>query len=473
MSTQRFVSIFLIAFSYFFATVDTALAHDEDAVCPPVPRQPATLNLIQLVSQNADVRTDLAESIAMGQIVNNNPNTNPVAGLDDYYDFIDALVTYNPQNINRGLTYNGIRVSMDGKNYCQWNILDMLSYSFFLVDRQITTDPRGQVQFKNQAFSDWMRQVAQAWGDHLATPASAAYIPDFTSDPNFGSWYCPSGPYLTFHDFFTRKLCATKFPANTRPIYGYDDDNTVVSIGDSTPAGWWPISDNGILATTYDGVAQSGRLIKGQLYNNVTEFVTGGPDETVLAEFGSIDPARFNGGTWTHQFLDVNNYHRLHIPVSGKLVYMKHIRSGVRMKSGWKAALGPGDVAHYDPQDTADWQFGQTRLMLGIQTEKNGIVLLSPMGMAQVAAIKLRDWVQLNAHGLKGREFANFQFGGSDFVVIFEKQAQFTLTAPQLAPVAPGAGVSYKPIKQGERYGCFGGNTQCSDRVLKPVNPPD
>ncbi len=53
----------------------------------------------------------------------------------------------------------------------------------------------------------------------------------------------------------------------------------------------------------------------------------------------------------------------------------------------------------------------------------------------------------------EGWEFANFAFGGSDFVVIFE----------------PGAGVTYQPSRQGERYGCFGGVTTCD---ATPGEPP-
>lgn len=438
--------------------------------CPAVERQPATQALINLVEKDASLRELLRTSIALGQRVNNDPNTNPVATLEDYYDFVDALVTYNPQNIDTHV-YNGrIRVSMDGNNYCNWNILDLLSYSYFLVDRQVTTDPRGQIQFENKAFSNWMRSVAQFWGNYLETPASAADIPDFTSDPNFGNWYCPpAGGYKTFQDFFVRELCPAKFPAGSRPVQGYNDTRTVVSIGDSNSAGWWAISDNGKLITTYDTASQAGQLIKGKLYSDVHTFISGEPGETVLAEFGSLDPNLFNGGIWTHQFLNVNNYHRLHVPVAGKIIYMKHLQSGVRMKSGWKAALKPGDVAYYDPQDTADWQFGQTRMVIGIQTEDHGVVVISPMGMAQVSAIQPRDWVKEGAWADKGWEFANFAFGGSDFVVIFQKEAKFTLTVPHTPEPAPGVGVNYVPSLQGEKYGCFGGVTDCS---AEPANPP-
>ncbi|MDX1450552.1 MAG: phosphatidylserine decarboxylase, partial [Acidimicrobiia bacterium] len=389
------------------------------------------------------------------------PATNPVATLADYYDFIDALVTYNPQNI-RTETMNGkIRVAMDGKNYCNWNILDLLSYSYFLVDRQLTTDPRGQIQFANDKFSNWLRQVAEEWGRYLEKPASAVHVPDFTNDPNFGHWYCPPGPpeapYPTFQAFFTRELCdePDRFPNGSRPVHGFDDPATVVSIGDSTSAGWWPISRNGRLVTTYDGVAQSGRMIKGKLYSDVDSFILGEEGETILKTFGSIDPSVFHGGTWTHQFLNVNNYHRLHVPVAGKIVYLKHLRSGVRMKSGWAEKRGQGEVSHYDPRDTADWQFGQTRMVIGIETDDYGMVVISPMGMAQVSGIEKRDWVVEGARAEKGWEFANFAFGGSDFVVIFQPEADFVLTVPrQPEEPAPGEGVNYMPSLQGEKYGC-------------------
>jgi len=436
--------------------------------CSVIDRQVATIELMELVDSDPDLRISLQESIRLGQIVNPDPKTNPVASIEDYYDFIDALVTYDPRNINTGLKTEGIRISMDGKNYCNWNILDILAYSYFLVDQQITSDPRGQIQFVNHKFSEWMRSVAEHWGKYLETKESARFLPSFVSDPEFGHWYCPDKPYATFQEFFTRELCKKKFPTGSRPVEGYADTLTVASVADSNTMGTWPISDDGKIVSSYDDLAQSGRVIKGQLYSDIPTFITGGPGETILQTFGSIDPDLFNGGTFTHQFLNVNNYHRLHVPVAGKLVYMAHIQSGTRMKSGWKPAYDNTD-AHYEPRDTSDWQFGQTRLVLAIKTPNNGVVVATPMGMAQVASIQLRSWVQENAEAKKGWEFGNFAFGGSDFVVLFEKKANFVLTVPKMAEVPPGTGVNYHPSLQGQRYGCFGGNDTCS---TTPETPP-
>lgn len=454
--------------------------------CVAPGRQAATERLVNLVDSDTVLKYQLEQSIALGQRINSDPKTNPVASIEDYYDFIDALVTYNPQNIMTG-TLNGLtRVSMDGANYCNWNILDILAYSYFLVDRQLTTDPRGQIQFTNDKFSEWMRDIAVEWGNYLQdNPDSAKYVPDFTSDPNFATWtsasdpgtspwYCPpEGGYGTFQAFFTRELCKTTFPNGSRPVQGYDDPKTVVSIGDSTSAGHWPISDDGKLVTTYDGVAQSGRAIKGQLYSDVHAFIAGAEGETVIESFGSIDPSIFNGGTWTHQFLNVNNYHRLHVPVAGKITYLNHLQSAVRMKSGWVEALGEGEVSFYDPRDTADWQFGQTRMVIGIDTgEPYGTVVISPMGMAQVSGIQKRQWVVEHAQAFKGQEFANFAFGGSDFVVIFERKADFVLTVDTLPTVPPGSGVNYAGSLQGEKYGCFGGDPGCSTVPGDANQPP-
>jgi hypothetical protein len=146
------------------------------------------------------------------------------------------------------------------------------------------------------------------------------------------------------------------------------------------------------------------------------------------------------------------------------------------MKAGWAVARGQNEVSHYDPRDTADWQFGQTRMVIGIDTgPEHGIVVISPMGMAQVSAIVKRDWVKLGAMAEKGWEFANFAFGGSDFVVIFEEKADFRLTVETLPEPAPGAGENYRQSWQGEKYGCMGGGTDCSgvaDPARQPSAPP-
>ena len=362
MEIRSTPSLFAVACLAGVMGTTGAMAKD----CPKPPRQPATNELIRLVNSDIDLKHDLVQSIAMGRRVNADPKTNPIAGLEDYYDFIDALVTYNPQNMSTGAFSGAIRVGMDGKNYCNWNVLDLISYSYFLVDRQLTTDPRGQIQFKNANFrpgcARWQSPGASIWKRPRRRGTCR-----ISSRTRISATGTARQDRMRLTSCSLPGNCAEKRFRKARARF------TVLA----TPGLWCrlaipPLPDGGRSAameswsSTYDGVAQSGRLIKGKLYSDVHSFIAGEPGETVLDRFGELDPKLFDGGTWTHQFLNVNNYHRLHVPVSGKLIYLRHFQSGVRMKSGWKAPIEPGEVGQYDPQDTADWQFGQTRMVIGI-----------------------------------------------------------------------------------------------------------
>ena len=84
----------------------------------------------------------------------------------------------------------------------------------------------------------------------------------------------------------------------------------------------------------------------------------------------------------------------------------------------------------------------------------------------------MRDWVKAGAEAEKGWEFANFAFGGSDFVIIFQDKAGFRLTAATEPSVPPGSGVNYKLILQGRKYGCLGGGTDCDATPAEPKPYP-
>src|SRR5210317_1549878 len=136
-----YLKLNIMAACLFVALSLAAPTQAKDTDCKAVSRQEVTTELEAMVNDDPALRASLAQSIELGQRVNSDPRTNPVANLEDYYDFVDALVTYNPQNIDTKVHNGKIRISMDGDKYCNWNILDILSYSYFLVDRQISTDP--------------------------------------------------------------------------------------------------------------------------------------------------------------------------------------------------------------------------------------------------------------------------------------------------------------------------------------------
>lgn len=100
---------------------------------------------------------------------------------------------------------------------------------------------------------------------------------------------------------FARKLSD---PA-VRPIASPEDDSIVIFPADSVPQGIWQIDENGrVAATTEEELA--GLALK-----------TGTPRD-VLAILGKSQYAdAFRGGTLTHTFLDINDYHRCHFPIGG------------------------------------------------------------------------------------------------------------------------------------------------------------
>ena len=77
-----------------------------------------------------------------------------------------------------------------------------------------------------------------------------------------------------------------------------------------------------------------------------------------------------------------------------------------------------------DAPDSPGYQFIQARGMVLIDSDI-GLVAVLPIGMAQVSSVVLSvkpgDYVE------KGQEISRFQLGGSDIVMVFQKDAQVQL----------------------------------------------
>ena len=65
------------------------------------------------------------------------------------------------------------------------------------------------------------------------------------------------------------------------------------------------------------------------------------------------------------------------------------------------------------------------------QTPEYGVVALLPIGMMPVTSINWAPEVKVGAEVTKGQELGYFLFGGSDFVILFEKGINFKLKPQQ------------------------------------------
>jgi phosphatidylserine decarboxylase len=91
---------------------------------------------------------------------------------------------------------------------------------------------------RDERFNDWKKKYAQALGQFMHTPASAAGIPSYAARPNYhiDDYVVEPSGWLTFNQFFAREIKPGK-----RPIAAPCDDKVIVSAADSVFAGAWDI----------------------------------------------------------------------------------------------------------------------------------------------------------------------------------------------------------------------------------------
>jgi phosphatidylserine decarboxylase len=182
-------------------------------------------------------------------------------------------------------------------------------------------------------------------------------------------------------------------------------------------------------------VQKEGVAIKSATFNSVAQLM--GP--------GSAYADAFKGGTLTHTFLDVNDYHRYHFPVSGKIVELRKI----------PAVNGAGGITVWDPkssryvlEDTIPgWQMLETRDCVVVETEKYGLVAILPIGMSQICSCNWEKDLAVGKVVKKGDPMGYFLFGGSDIVMVFQSCVDVSLVCP------PGkAAGTFKHLLMGEAY---------------------
>lgn len=382
--------------------------------------KPITRELLNLVEKHPEIENMLKTSIAEAKKINPDPKTNPVQSLADYYDYIDSTSALIPQN-----------VLDDPSNLIRNQVLQTLCYFYFLVDQPLP-ELENKGLFKNsiqyyQPFSSWLHNFAIAWGAFLDTEESwnQKTYQGFYNSPRFGlqkGWYEPASNWSTFNEFFSRYLRS----ADMRPIASPGDPAVVVAPADSVPQGVWEID------------AKSNIRVDGGLKVKLTTYYS---IKDLLGEDSQFKDA-FANGVLTHTFLNVNDYHRYHFGVGGTIKEKKNLVRNVALEVMWSPEQGK-----YVPIDSTGWQFTQTLGYVVVDTGKYGLVALIPMGMAHVSSVNFEGNVRPGIIHKKGDMLGNFLFGGSDFVILFQKKAGFEMTTQK-----------DKHVLMGEEYGVMKGN---------------
>ena len=389
------------------------------------PYKQITVELYYLIEDNPEIGDMLERSIAEAYKTNPDPKTNPVQSLSDYYDFIDRASEVLPQDVLEGSPSFTEHEKM----------LQGICYPYFLVNQPLP-ELENKGLFKNtlqyyEPFSSWLRDFAKARGAYADTEKSwnEEIYQEIYNDPDFGlqkGWYESPSNWNTFNRFFAKYL---KSP-DMRPIASPDDPAVVASPADSVPVGVWRIDKNSNIQI--DG----GLRVKLATYYRIHDLL--GEDSEYKNAFAN--------GALTHTFLNVFDYHRYHFAVGGTIKEKKIIAQNVALDLLWSEEQGK-----YVPLDSTGWQFSQTRGYVIVDTGEYGLVALIPMGMAQVSSVNFEDNVDVGTTHKKGDMLGNFLFGGSDFVMLFQEEAGFKITAPMASEMDYER--HYKHILTGEEYG--------------------
>ena len=319
--------------------------------------------------------------------------------LGDFYDWLEGELHWVPVENPEGT-----------------EVYEHVTMFYFLFDQSpvkelqtpiIPSQLKGNVMPPLTPLSEWMRKFVISFGAWMDKPESLTpeAVESYYKAPryNMGDYEMPMGGWKTFNQFFARR---TK--PGYRPIAAINDDHVITSPADSTNDGQWEVS------------ADSKVNIKG-LEWSLEELLE-----------GSKYKDEFAGGTWTHQFLNTTDYHRQHAPVGGKVIEARVLQGAAYL--GVEAVPIEGDEKgrthivrrKLTALDEPGYQFLQMRGLIVIKS-KIGKVAILPMGMAQVSSIIVtaEEGTKLR----KGEEISYFQFGGSDIVMVFQRDSNVSITA--------------------------------------------
>ena len=411
---SRVLSLFLVVCLLVFAAAGFA----EPVPEVDLPRAEATLSMMNYLESDPELMAMMEKSIAAAAEINPDRATNPVQSVEELYDYIDWAVTCMPWNVLTDAEYPSLYGHID-QGVC---------YFWFLVDQPLPElEGKGyyypSLQY-HEPIASWCKEYSDDWGAFLSTEDSwnDLYYQRIRNDPTMNmqnGWYADTNVWKSFNEWFSRHL----IDPSVRPVA----DSTVVAPADSKPQGIWQIDENG------DLIQKVGVTIKSANFTSVAQLI--GPD--------SAYQDAFKGGTLTHTFLDVNDYHRYHFPVSGRIAELRKI----------PAVNAAGGVTVWDPEQkryilidaVPGWQMIETRDCVIIDTEEYGLVAVLPIGMSQICSCNWEEGLEVGSVVQKGDPMGYFLFGGSDIVMVFQDGVDVEFLCE-----AEGSG--YAHMEMGEPY---------------------
>lgn len=282
--------------------------------------------------------------------------------LQKFYSYLDSILTYIPT---------------------ETELMPSVRKFYFILSKSPNNILRNDADFNS-----WVNEFVNDRGSFMDTTKSTATLESFINNPEYKIDDYIKGPsgWLTYNQFLARQLKPGK-----RPIAERCNDSIIVSPADSTFKGVWKIADDSTIN------------VKGNTYSI----------SSLLGDSEHKD--KFKEGMFTHSFLAITDYHRYHVPVSGIIREVKKIPAKTWITETKK------DDGVLENTDDVGFQFSHTRAHIIIESPL-GFVAVIPVGMGHISSVNIT--AEEGTSLVKGDEFGYFAFGGSDLIMLFEKQVE-------------------------------------------------
>ena len=322
-----------------------------------------------ILAANPALFAQMEKALAQAAIANPHHETNPVRTMDQWFAFVERFA--------RCMPWQGMDI---GEKASFFRRIDQnIGYFYFLL---------GDLQYEPH-IAQWLKEYNIAWGEWLSGEKSwnDEYYRLARTDKRFEldtERYESPENWHSWNDFFARRLNHQLPITNDQFIAPCDGEIADAPVKTATIVKWID-------------------LLGDSSWREV-----------------------FADGETFHIVLDVFDYHRFHAPCDGQVLECQTIQ-GIHAGGGeiiWDEAQGR---YRYEQCGVTDFQMLETRGVLMMETKNFGKIAIVPVGVQQVSSVVWDERVQPGKTIQQGQELGKFLFGGSDIVLLFERDK-----APQI-----------------------------------------
>lgn len=271
----------------------------------------------------------------------------------------------------------------------------------------------GVTLFGLPMFNQKMQAILNEWNTFLASPASNAIFsvegqqwlsPTAKKQYQFEVWKKDNEtlPYWnSWNSFFTRQF---KDQQASRPVAAPGDNRIVTSANDGSLFRW----DDNVASTEVF-------WFKDMKYSLSDIFSSSLADQQAVMDQHDLLEL-FTDGSVFQTYLNPYNFHRWWCPVNGTVVFDPIVIPGCYFNKVVIPDFGGASTASLPYLVEVN-----ARGMMVIQTPDYGYVCCIPLGMSEVSTIAFDAGMKAGATVDKGQEMGMFEYGGSSYVLIFQK----------------------------------------------------